>query len=47
MNLAIPYVINRMGDYLPYAKGLLKSPFCKPADYRICTQCEGFTIAGA
>jgi hypothetical protein len=37
-------VINRMRDYLPYTRGLLKSPFCRPADYRVCTQCEGFMV---
>ncbi|KAJ9151755.1 Fungal transcriptional regulatory protein, N-terminal [Pleurostoma richardsiae] len=44
-NLNKPFVINRMRDYLPFAKKLLSSPFCRPVDHRICAYIDSFTIA--
>ena len=46
-NLNRPFVINRMREYLPIAKRLLNSPYCRPVDYRINAYIEGFTIAGS
>ncbi|KAH8896861.1 hypothetical protein GQ53DRAFT_528128 [Thozetella sp. PMI_491] len=45
LNLTRPFAMTRLKDYLPYAKALLTSPYCRPVDYRICALIEGFTIA--
>ncbi|KAH8669088.1 hypothetical protein BX600DRAFT_497041 [Xylariales sp. PMI_506] len=45
VNLNRPYVINRMKDYLPFAINLLKSPYGRAVDHRICVYIEGFKIA--
>ncbi|KAJ0413377.1 hypothetical protein BJY00DRAFT_61260 [Aspergillus carlsbadensis] len=44
LNLNRPFVINKMREYLPFAKVLLTSPFCQPVDHRICAYIVGFTI---
>ncbi|RAK95080.1 fungal specific transcription factor domain-containing protein [Aspergillus ibericus CBS 121593] len=43
MHLNRPFVINRMREYLPFAKKLLASPYCRPVDHRICAYIVGFT----
>ncbi|KAL3449854.1 hypothetical protein BJX65DRAFT_272071 [Aspergillus insuetus] len=43
-NLNRPFVINKMREYLPFAKNLLASPYCQPVDHRICAYIVGFTI---
>ncbi|KKK20388.1 hypothetical protein AOCH_005226, partial [Aspergillus ochraceoroseus] len=44
LHLNRPFVINRMRDYLPFAKRLLTSPYTQPVDHRICAYIVGFTI---
>ncbi|PWY87961.1 hypothetical protein BO94DRAFT_565816 [Aspergillus sclerotioniger CBS 115572] len=44
MHLNRPFVINKMREYLPFAKKLLASPYCQPVDHRICAYIVGFTI---
>lgn len=46
MHLNRPFVINKMREYLPFAKKLLASPYCQPVDHRICAYIVGFTIPG-
>ncbi|PYI07542.1 hypothetical protein BO78DRAFT_396400 [Aspergillus sclerotiicarbonarius CBS 121057] len=44
MHLNRPFVINKMREYLHFAKKLLASPYCRPVDHRICAYIVGFTI---
>lgn len=46
INLNRPFAINRMQEYLPHAKKLLTSPYCRPVDHRICAYIDGFIITG-
>ncbi|KAH8681944.1 hypothetical protein BX600DRAFT_32921 [Xylariales sp. PMI_506] len=45
INLSQPFAIDRVKEYVPCANALLRSPFRRPVDYRICTYFEGFVIA--
>lgn len=46
INMSRPYAIHQMKEYLPHAKCLLSSPYCRPVDRRICTYIDGFIITG-